>query len=580
MNGKQAIVRVQLGLLLMLAALVVYRVMRGPATPRGNVVFASLDDRELRHAALAAEASVPVVIRATGSFDSRGPEGQLAAYAWMIRRSDRSLVWSMNSGNVEPGRGTLAHVRDDTLVLGPGEYDVYFASFGVQARRGGPQQWRRDRRHWEFVLRAMDRQAPLAPLVGAGAGGTEALWRAAPLENDQRIERFFRVNESTQLSAYAIGQIERRPEVRQEDYSWIEEAVTGRRVWQLSESGSEPAGGSPANRRFRGPIALDTGYYRAVALTGQSHAYDAWVGNPPFDPGGWGLMLSGADPAAVSAFDPWQARTPLISLVGVGDDEHVSEWFEVHEPTAIVVYALGEMTGVEDRYDYAELVDEAPGRTRTMWSMSWQGSVHAGGSRKNRREIAFLSLEPGPYVLRYRSDGSHSAEDWNAARPDFPERWGVTIFALDEALAEESVTVGRAPDVAPEARAPSATPTESVIWTRLEGSVRRSYSFNLERSAHIHIRATGEISARNQYDYGWIFSTDLGEPVWEMTYENTVPAGGSQDNRKFDGIVELDAGQYILYFETDGSHHFGDFEGAPDNPEEWGLTLQFVSDGP
>lgn len=579
MNGKQALIRLQVGLLLTLAALVIYRVMKGPSAPRGHVVFTNLDDRELQHAALVARAAVPVVIRATGSFTSRGPDGQLAAYGWVLRRSDRSVVWSMNAGNVAPGRGTLAHVQDDTLMLTEGEYDVYFASYGVQTRREGPQRWRRDRNRWEFVLRSVDSQAPLAPLVGAGAHEAEALWWAAPLENNRRLERFVRVHDTTSLSVYAIGQIERRPETRHEDYSWIEEALTGRRVWQLSDNGSAPAGGSLANRRFLGPVALDPGFYRAVAVTGRSHAYGAWVGNPPFDPGGWGLTLRAAEPDAVSTFDPWQMRTPLISLVNVGDDENVREGFEVHAPTAVVVYALGEMTGMEDRYDYAELVDETPGRSRTVWSMSWEGAVHAGGSRKNRREVAFFALEPGSYSLRYQSDGSHSAEDWNASRPDFPERWGVTLFALDDIPAEEHLTTGGAPGAAPAPGVPDAPGNGIVSWTRLEGSERRSYSFNLERPTRLHIRATGEISARNQYDYGWILSTDLGEAVWEMTYENTIAAGGSEDNRRFDGFVELNAGQYILYFETDGSHHYGDFADAPDRPEEWGLTLRMMPDG-
>ena len=144
--------------------------------------------------------------------------------------------------------------------------------------------------------------------------------------------------------------------------------------------------------------------------------------------------------------------------------------------------------------------------------------------------------------------------------------------------AAERLIVGRVPGAAPALSAPDAPADEVVSWTRLEGSERRSYSFNLESPARVHIRATGEISARNQYDYGWILRTGSDVPVWEMTYDNTVPAGGSEDNRRFDGMVELDAGQYVLFFETDGSHHYGDFEDAPDRPEEWGLTLRFTPD--
>jgi len=41
-----------------------------------------------------------------------------------------------------------------------------------------------------------------------------------------------------------------------------------------------------------------------------------------------------------------------------------------------------------------------------------------------------ITLPAGDYVLRYRSDGSHSYNDWNSDPPDDPESWGIAVFRL------------------------------------------------------------------------------------------------------------------------------------------------------
>ena len=75
-------------------------------------------------------------------------------------------------------------------------------------------------------------------------------------------------------------------------------------------------------------------------------------------------------------------------------------------------------------------------------------------------------------------------------------------------------------------------------------------------------------------DFGWIEDAKTGKAVWEMTYRSTDHAGGATKNRRFDGTITLPAGEYILKYETDGSHSFGDWNAdAPDDPEAWGITL-------
>jgi hypothetical protein len=59
-----------------------------------------------------------------------------------------------------------------------------------------------------------------------------------------------------------------------------------------------------------------------------------------------------------------------------------------------------------------------------------------------------------------------------------------------------------------------------------------------------------------------------------MTMQNTVPAGGTERNRRFDGTVNLPAGTYEAHFVTDFSHAYGDFgDSAPPEPADWGMIV-------
>jgi hypothetical protein len=238
---------------------------------------------------------------------------------------------------------------------------------------------------------------------------------------------------------------------------------------------------------------------------------------------------------------------------------------------------MGEITGAEDIWDYGWLEDAATGDT--LWTMSWNRSHPAGGSKKNRAEITFLTLQPGTYTLNYRTDGSHAYDDWNANRPDHPERWGTALFALDDASAiQPSVRMAQPPETAPPAPPPPRSlpgASSLVAWQRVEGERDLTHTFNLDGPARVHVYALGEHTMHGWHDYGWIENAETGETVWEMTTSNTEPAGANDRNRVADAIVDLAPGRYVAHYTSDFSHHYGDFgESAPPRPDDWGMTLR------
>ena len=124
--------------------------------------------------------------------------------------------------------------------------------------------------------------------------------------------------------------------------------------------------------------------------------------------------------------------------------------------------------------------------------------------------------------------------------------------------------------------------SDANIIARISAVHDNSYkqvSFTLEEDTNVHIYALGEGGSGEMYDYGWIENTSTGRVVWEMTYRMSEHAGGSDKNRMVSSVIGLPAGSYTVYYQTDGSHAFGDWNArAPSDPENWGIAVMKAED--
>jgi hypothetical protein len=298
------------------------------------------------------------------------------------------------------------------------------------------------------------------------------------------------------------------------------------------------------------------------------------------------------------------AYPTVATLRRVGDDETRSVPFTLESPKALRVYALGEGIGGE-MYDYGWIIDAET--RRTVWSMEYGDTDPAGGDDKNRLVDEVITLRPGRYLLQYKTDGSHSFEDWNADPPRDEEAWGIT---LTEAAGARP-TPPRAPRAAraraetrSDARGELAEAIESATAAAMEaarvaaaeamretrdlrsevGVVARlvgvgddedlSQEFSLERESRMRVYAVGEGTDGEMYDYAWIEDSNSGRTVWRMTYRDTRHAGGAEKNRMIADLVVLPAGEYVLRYRSDDSHSYDDWNmAAPHDTENYGVTL-------
>lgn len=568
------------------------------------------DEDRLRHDAFRLAQPVRLAVAAVGSYET---DSALAAYGWIVRREDRAVVWQMTPKLASRPRGTLAVVAD-TITLAAGTYDAYFATFGDPLRpiekaesvgewmtgllRFGNRAWESDQGKWAFRLDLVDpADAAVAErLTGSderntAPAGPDLLWAGGPagrrstgshtitigsgnvsvstVKGGDRLVYTFMVTDPTALRIAATGELYRGAT----DYGWIDDLTTGERVWEMTEENTEWAGGSIKNRRYQGTIDLAPGLYRAAFETDGSHDADGWTANPPLDPAAWGLYLYTDTPDRVTPFDPWTQLPRVVEITGVGDDVLETATFTLDDSLRVWAHALGEMRR-GDPYDYAWLIRDGNG---TVWEMDYDETHHAGGEKRNRVEETSFVLPPATYTLHYASDDSHSPERWRGDPPDHPERWGVTLFALDgeapgievaRSSEREGYDYGPTPP-----RSPDGTLPIRLAPLRNDEEVART--FTLDEEATLRIYAVGEILLTDRYDYGWIIDERANDLVWEMTRSNTESAGGSRKNRQFKGTVTLPAGTYTVHFQTDDSHAFGDFsQGSPVDPSAWGIVVE------
>jgi hypothetical protein len=216
------------------------------------------------------------------------------------------------------------------------------------------------------------------------------------------------------------------------DYGLILDAETRETVWAMELDATQHAGGADKNRQVDQVITLDAGSYLVRYVSDGSHSWSDWNSARPHHAEAWGITLLSADGKpvgdAVGPYAPSADPAIVALLTGIGDDESRSHRFSLEEETKIRVYAIGEGTSGE-MHDYAWI--ENVETRRAVWEMTYNTSEHAGGGDKNRLFNGTIVLPAGEYVLRYRSDGSHSLEDWNVTPPADPANYGVTLKKVE-----------------------------------------------------------------------------------------------------------------------------------------------------
>jgi len=516
----------------------------------------------------------------------------LSVSGWVLDADTRETVWEMRYRDTDTVRGTHSLVEiDETIDLPAGRYEVYLFSGNAWAKRYFDQP-RDERRWWDgwfsddapdpdeleeelarcFVaLSSDDISRSVAREFEVTGEIPGALVRHTDVGDSQYISTPFRVDRRAEFRVY--GMVERsRGSWGAADYAWIVDAETRERVFDSSDLGLPPAGGSRKNRIIDETVTLNPGDYVLHYGTDDSHSFAEFNANPPHDPHNWGVtLLPAGDPdrAAFRLVDAPRAEQPLIEFTRAKDEGYFEQRFRMDKDGKLRILSLGEASD-GDFYDYAWIAD-ARGR-EIVWEMREHNTRSAGGAEKNRMFDGIVELQAGDYVLSYATDGSHSYQKWNSAAPFLPEAWGVTVWA-GPGTDRRAVVMKDKADI-------DSDQGVLASLVRMGDDEREAERFTLSEPTEIFIYAIGEGTDGRMYDYGFIVDRDSGRKVWEMNYDYTRHAGGADKNREIRDELLLPAGTYEVVFVSDGSHSFEAWNsGKPRDFMAWGITVQ-RADGP
>lgn len=119
-------------------------------------------------------------------------------------------------------------------------------------------------------------------------------------------------------------------------------------------------------------------------------------------------------------------KMPVVAqLVKVLDNEDKTVEFSLPRAQQVRVFSIGEGQGGQ-MFDYGWIENVDKGLP--VWEMQEAKTTHAGGAGKNRKVDVVITLEPGKYKLRYKTDDSHAFDHWNALPPEI-NFWGIALYS-------------------------------------------------------------------------------------------------------------------------------------------------------
>jgi len=514
------------------------------------------------------------------------------SYAWILNADTRKVVWQLSDTEPED-RDRYTATFEEKIDLPAGTYEVYYSTYPGYNADDNEYYWHSrgffsgffnalldddgDDKRYKFFEDLYDEMYLRVSGTGVSLSAEQveekqmaikekAFVNFTQLRDEEFEEQIFKVTQPTEVEIYALGEARRDGEY---DFGTIINLQTRERVWQLDYRDSENAGGGKKNRLSIETLTLEPGVYKALYVTDDSHSHHRWNVAPPLDPAFWGLTISLVNPndtSTIALLDSEESmyHATVVEFIKVRDEEYLTEGFTLKRPLDLHIYALGEGRD-GDMFDYGWIIDA---NTREhVWEMKYRDTEPAGGTSKNRMFDGIVRLESGNYIVYYITDDSHSYRDWNDSPPYDEKKWGLSIFVIDDSYEDG--------DVIPYIPSEDASVLAQIV--RIRDNARKKSHFTLENDGYIQVYALGEGSRGEMYDYAWIEDSNTGKVIWEMTYRKTDRAGGAKKNRIFDDRVHLDAGEYTVYYESDDSHSFNDWNARPPrDPFSWGVTISRV----
>ena len=217
--------------------------------------------------------------------------GEMFDYGWIENAHTHQRVWEMRYPNTRHAGGNAKNrMADEVIHLKKGDYIVHYITDDSHSFGGG---WNAsppyNRESWGITLIAMDKEFNSSDVKEYVATEDKAIiTQLIRAGNRANLKKIFNLTRDGQIRVYAIGEGQNGDMF---DYAWIEDADTRKVIWEMTFRMTEHAGGARKNRMVNDVICLPAGEYILHYQTDDSHAYNKWNSDPPFDPEHYGVTL-------------------------------------------------------------------------------------------------------------------------------------------------------------------------------------------------------------------------------------------------------------------------------------------------
>jgi hypothetical protein len=172
-------------------------------------------------------------------------------YARIINADTRDKVWEMDRWNTDPaGGGRKNRVADEDVKLDKGSYVLTYVTDDSHSWPEFNVAPPYDPMNWGVELLATSQTDKNAFHLFTPKGKGEALVDLTHAGDNEDLSKAFKIDRDMQVRIVCLG--EWNGEFA--DYGWVEDAASGKTVWELTYRNSEPAGGADKNRIFDGTV--------------------------------------------------------------------------------------------------------------------------------------------------------------------------------------------------------------------------------------------------------------------------------------------------------------------------------------
>ena len=211
-------------------------------------------------------------------------------YGWIVNTQTDEVVWKMDlRETVHAGGAEKNRLANELLQLPAGHYQIHYETDDSHAYGSWNALPPLKEDHWGIALLPLDRdEATYASTETSVQPSRKVLAKLVGMKSDSYREQSFILKKKSKIQIFAIGEA---ADGEFHDQGWIEDNESGKKVWKMSYSRSEHAGGASKNRKIYQEIILPAGEYTVMYETDDSHAYQDWNDGAPETPESYGIQV-------------------------------------------------------------------------------------------------------------------------------------------------------------------------------------------------------------------------------------------------------------------------------------------------